>query len=105
MLLTADGLRVAVRVSPRAQSDRLVAVAAIGGGKVLRAAVRAPPENGRANAALLQLLADACRVPRRDVSVVSGAAGRNKIVRVAGDPRRLFDRLAEVLAGLPPNGE
>ena len=41
-------------------------------GRVLKASVTAPAESGRANEALLQLLARAWHVPRRDLSIVGG---------------------------------
>ena len=97
-----DGLRIAIRLSPRARSDRLVAVAALaGGGRVLKATVTAPAEAGRANEALLQLLANAWKVPRRDLSIIAGLTSRNKVVRVSGDPQRLVERLAPEIARLP----
>jgi uncharacterized protein len=97
-----DGLRIAIRLSPRARSNRLLGIAAAAeGGRVVRASVIAPTEDGRANEALLRLLARAWRVPRRDLSIVSGAASRNKIVRVAGDPHRLIARLSRQIASFP----
>ncbi len=95
-----DGLRIAVRLSPRARADRLAAAA----GGVIRAAVTAPPEDGRANEALLRLLARAWRVPRRNLSIVSGAASRNKVVRIAGNPQQLAEKLAGAIPDLPADG-
>jgi uncharacterized protein YggU (UPF0235/DUF167 family) len=46
--------------------------------------VAAPPERGRANDALVDLLAGALNVPRSRVSVVGGHTGRRKIVDVEG---------------------
>jgi uncharacterized protein len=97
-----DGLRLAVRLTPRAKADRVLAVAATAEGKrVVRASVTAPPEDGRANEALLQLLARAWRLPRRDLAIVAGTASRYKTVCVAGDPRDLSDRLGALIAALP----
>jgi len=100
--VAGDRLRVSIRLSPRSRSDRLVAVAASAdGGHVLKATVAAPAEAGRANEALLQLLARAWHVPRRDLSIIGGLTSRSKIVRVAGDPQRLVEQLAPEIAGLP----
>jgi len=97
-----DGLRVAIRLSPRARTDRLVAVAAAAaGGHVLKATVTAPAEAGRANEALLQLLARAWHVPRRDLSIIAGSTSRNKTVRIAGDPQHLIDKVTPEIARLP----
>lgn len=60
---------------------------------VLRARVAAPPVEGAANDALLRLIADELRVPRRDVRLVAGAGGRTKVVVVDGvDPERVLER-------------
>jgi uncharacterized protein (TIGR00251 family) len=96
------GLRLLIRLSPRAKADRLNGVSVgTDGGRVLTATVTAPPQDGRANAALLQLLARAWRLPRRDLSIVAGAASRHKTVHIAGDPQQLFERLAVRIAALP----
>ena len=47
-----------------------------------RARIAAPPEKGRANAALVELLAEALGVPRARVRVVGGQTARRKIVEV-----------------------
>jgi uncharacterized protein len=99
--LARDGLRVAIRLSPRAKADRLLAIAAREGGRVVKASVTAPAEGGRANEALLQLLARVWHLPRRDFSIVAGAASRNKSVRIAGNPRQLTDKIAPEIASLP----
>ena len=57
--------------------------------------------DGRANEALLRLLARTWRLPRRDLSIVAGAASRHKTVHIAGDPRQLYDRLAALIAAEP----
>jgi uncharacterized protein YggU (UPF0235/DUF167 family) len=97
-----DGLRLAIRLSPRARTDRLVSVAAAAeGGRVLKATVTAQAEGGRANDALLHLLARTWHLPRRDLSIIAGSTGRNKIVRVAGDPEYLVEKVAPEIARLP----
>ncbi len=96
-----DGLRVAIRLSPRAKADRLLAIASAEGGRVLKVSVTAPAESGRANEALLQLLARAWHLPRRDLSIIIGSTSRNKAVRVAGDPRGLIHKIAPKIADLP----
>jgi uncharacterized protein len=100
--LAQDGLRVAIRLSPRARSDRLLGIAVTAEGRrVVKASVTAPAEDGRANEALLQLLALVWRLRRSDLSIVSGITSRNKTVRVAGDPRQLIARLSAEIASLP----
>jgi uncharacterized protein YggU (UPF0235/DUF167 family) len=57
--------------------------------------VAAAPERGRANDAVLALLADTLALPRASVALVSGAASRNKIVELTGlAPDEIERRLA-----------
>ena len=100
--LTRDGLRVAIRLTPRARADRLLGIVAAGEGEhLINASVTAPPQGGRANAALLQLLARAWGLKRGELSIVAGAASRSKTVHVAGDPQHLLAKLSGAIAGLP----
>ena len=99
---TRDGVRVAIRLSPRARFEGLLGVSpAPERGRVVKASVTAPAQDGRANEALLQLLAKAWRLRRRDLSIVAGAASRTKTVRVAGDPHELIAKLSGEIASLP----
>ena len=93
---------MAVRLTPRGRADRIEGVVRLADGSpVLKASVGAPPEDGRANEALLRLLAKAWGLARRDLAIVAGARSRNKSVHVAGDPAALLARLGASLAELP----
>jgi len=76
----AGGVTLRVRVSPRASRDGL------GGERQGSLVVRltAPPVEGRANAALARLLGRKLGVPPSRVSLVRGATGRDKLVRIKG---------------------
>jgi len=69
-----------VRVSPGASRTELVG--RHGDGWKVR--VAAPPEGGRANNAVLALLADRLELPRRSLEIVSGHGARDKVVRMSG---------------------
>jgi uncharacterized protein (TIGR00251 family) len=87
---TGDGLSLRVRVQPRASRDALSGERE--GALVVRLA--APPVEGAANEALARFLGKTLGVPPSAVRVVSGASGRNKVVRVAGlDPATARERL------------
>jgi uncharacterized protein (TIGR00251 family) len=101
LILARDGLHVAIRLSPRAKADRVFAIGAAQGRRVVKASVTAPPESGRANEALLHLLARTWRVPRRNLSIVAGSTSRSKAVRVAGDPQQLIEKITSEIASLP----
>jgi uncharacterized protein (TIGR00251 family) len=93
LIATARGVRLAVRLTPRASAERIGGVA----GGMLKVAVTAPPAENQANEALLRLLAKELRLPRRNLSIVLGARSRNKIVQFAGDPAELTARLVPLL--------
>jgi len=97
--LARDGVRLAVHLVPKAASDRVVGWAAAADGTVqLKVAVRAAPQAGAANDALLRFLADLLRLPRRQVTLALGATQRRKLVHLAGDPARLERLVAETFA-------
>lgn len=70
------------------------------GSAVLRVRVGAPPEGGRANAALIRLLAKEWCLPKGAITIRRGARQRLKTVHVAGDAGLLAPRMAAWLAGL-----
>ena len=72
--------RLRLRVVPGARRDAFVG--RHGDGWKVR--VAAPPEDGRANHALVRLLADALALPQRNVRVVSGHGARDKVVDITG---------------------
>ena len=99
---TADGVRVAIRLTPRAAAERIDGVIDdADGGPVLKVSVTAPPVESRANDALLRLLAREWRLPQRDLTLAAGGKSRNKSVHIAGDAGALLARLGPVLAALP----
>lgn len=88
--LTDAGLVLALRVTPNAGHDRIGGVELrADGSAVLRVRVQAVPDKGKANAAVIALLARALGVPKRAVNLVGGETARLKTVAVAGDPSAL----------------
>jgi uncharacterized protein (TIGR00251 family) len=84
--------RLTLRVSPGA--PRSVVVGRHGAGWKVR--VAAPPEDGKANDAVVRLLAETLALPARDVEIVSGRSSRDKIVALEGmRPEEIERRLAE----------
>jgi uncharacterized protein YggU (UPF0235/DUF167 family) len=82
-----------VRLTPRGGRDAVEGVEVLADGRaVVKARVRAAPEKGAANAALETLIAKLCGVPKSAVTVVAGATGRVKTVRVEGEPARIAAR-------------
>jgi len=86
-----------VRLTPRAASDRLGQTAEAGDRTHLEASVRALPEKGAANAALLRLLAKRLDVPRSSIQISRGLSARHKAIQIEGDPKLLVRRLRSLI--------
>jgi uncharacterized protein YggU (UPF0235/DUF167 family) len=100
---TLDGVVVACRLTPKGGRDAIDGAATLAdGARVLLVRVRAVPENGKANDALLRLIAAKAGVATSRARLVAGAKSRLKQVAVTGDPTALIAKLA----GTPlPKGE
>jgi uncharacterized protein len=72
--------RLRLRVSPGSRRTELVGRH----GDRWKVRVAAPPEGGRANDAVLELLAERLGLPRRALSIVSGHTARDKVVEMSG---------------------
>ena len=106
----AGGVTVAVRLTPRASRNAMAGIGAglsSGAGReqaVLKVMVTAVPDSGRANEALVRLLAKQWKVPGSAITLVAGATDRNKILHVAGDPADLMTRLTTLSVPTDPSG-
>ena len=78
--MEAVSTRLRLRVSPGATRTGVVGRY----GQAWKVRVAAPPEGGRANDAVVRLLADTLSVPRDAVTLVSGQSARDKIVELTG---------------------
>jgi uncharacterized protein (TIGR00251 family) len=93
-----DHVRLTVRLTPNASRDGVDGIEqAVDGDTFLKARVTAVPEDGKANKALIQLLAKWLRVPKSSISFVSGETARKKILRIDGDPEDLKKKLDQLL--------
>ena len=80
------GLTFAVRIVPRASRSEIAGEQS----RALRVRIAAAPVEGAANQELIKLLAKTFKLPQKAVEIVSGAASKNKIVRIQGaDATRL----------------
>lgn len=82
-----------IKVQPKSRQPGLLGPAPSADGERLRIAVSEPPEGGRATRAACAALAEALGVPVSAVSLVAGAASREKRLQVHGDPVALAARL------------
>jgi len=91
-------MRFRVRLTPKGGRDAIEGWWRDGAGRpALKARVAAPPEDGKANTALISLVAQALDVRKSDVRIASGAASRLKTVEVQGDEAILAARLARAV--------
>ena len=87
---TADGVSFAVKVHARAKKNAITGEI----GDALKVSLTAPPVEGRANEACIELFAKLLKVPRSSVTIASGQASRNKVIRVVGiTPGQVGERL------------
>lgn len=95
-----DHIRLSVRLTPNGGRDALEKVeAGSDGDMVLKARVSAVPENGKANKALIALLAKAFRVPKSAITLISGETARKKILRIDTNPEDLILKLEKLAHG------
>jgi uncharacterized protein len=77
---TAEGVTLALRLQPGARRAGIGGIYGEGATAQLRIALRAPANEGRANAALTEFLAETFSVPKSAVQIVSGETSRSKLV-------------------------
>lgn len=100
------GLRLALRVTPNSSKDAIIGIEERPGiGAQLRVRVRAIPDQGRANHAVLKLLAAALDIPASNLTLVSGHTARDKIVHIAGETPELAARLVALTTADNKKGE
>ena len=89
--MEAVSTRLQLRVSPGARRAHVVGRH----GDAWKVRVAAPPEGGRANKAVVRLVAETLSLPREAVTLVSGHGARDKIIELAGlDQTQIEQRLA-----------
>lgn len=87
-----DGVTLKLKVKPRAKRSGITGVR----GDALGVSVTAPPEKGRANKAVIAVLAGVFDVPKGAIEIVAGGTHSEKIIRLRGVTAR------QVLERLPP---
>lgn len=95
----AHGVRLAVRLTPRASREAVDGVVQGADGRpVLQLRLAAPPVDGAANAALIAFVAKALRLRKSEVAIVSGDKARLKLLELPGDPAELSARIERWIA-------
>ena len=87
-------IRLLVKVTPKASADRIQGWAEDEAGqRLLKISVTAVPEDGKANKAVIALLAKRLKLPKSAIEIASGATDRRKTLLIDGDP----DLLAQLI--------
>ncbi|MFZ5876796.1 MAG: DUF167 domain-containing protein [Nitrospirota bacterium] len=86
-------MRLTVKVIPRSSRNRVIGWL----GDALKVAVTAPPEGGRANAAVADLLASSLDVPASSVRCVAGHASSRKLFEIVGLTEQYVNRRLDAL--------
>jgi uncharacterized protein len=94
----SGGIVIQLRVTPKASSDAVLGVEHRADGAVLKVKVRALPDKGEANEAVIALLAKWLGEPKAVLSLAAGGKSRAKQIFVAGEPAALMAALAARIA-------
>jgi uncharacterized protein (TIGR00251 family) len=98
-LASADGVTLAVRLTPKGGRDAIDGIERLADGRaVLKARVRAAASEGEANAALIKLVAKALGAAPRDITLVTGATARLKRLKINGAGATLAAALEKICA-------
>ncbi len=98
------GVRLSIKARagarPGKSEERTPKIVQVADGKrALEIAIAAPARDGRANQAILALLAGELRLKRADLSLKAGTANRLKLIEITGNPQVLYAKVAAWLAG------
>ncbi len=99
--LLADGIEIRLHCTPAARNSRIGGIIESNDGAALKIAVTAPPEDGKANKAIVELLSGEWGLPKTSFSVARGAAGRRKKLIISGNPLLLQKSLKIWYQGRP----
>ena len=85
-----SAVRLSLKVTPKASRNQVQGLAPeADGSTVLKLQVTAPPENGKANAAVIKLLAKEWGFAKSAIELISGETDRRKVIDLKGEPESL----------------
>lgn len=89
------GLILEVRLSPGAKRNQILGYY---GEKQIKIAIKSPPVDGKANAALVKFLAESFSLSQKNVELISGETSRSKRILLKGDPLLLKALLEKIIS-------
>lgn len=96
---TATGVSLHIRVTPKARRAGIEGLRDGIDGPLLAIAVNAPAEDGKANAAVIDLLAKALGLAKSAIVLAQGGKNRQKTLQISGPPEALAAALDILIAG------
>ncbi|HIJ39271.1 MAG TPA: DUF167 domain-containing protein [Rhodospirillaceae bacterium] len=92
---SAGDTRLSVRLTPRASRNRIEGlVSEADGSSSLKVSVTAIPEDGKANAALIALLAKSWKLPKSAISIIAGQTDRRKTLLIATEAQEIHRHIS-----------
>jgi uncharacterized protein len=94
------GVRLALRLTPRASRDGVEGIMQdVDGRPLLKLRLAAPPVEGAANKTLIAFLGKTLSLRKADITIRSGETSRTKILHLSGEPQMILQNLDAWLAG------
>lgn len=97
---TTGGIELYVRLSPKASKDDVSGPKDFDGRAYVQARVRAVPEDGKANKAIVELIAARLGVPKSSIALASGHSSRLKTLSISGDVSALQQKVTAWLKSI-----
>ena len=88
-----NGCLIDIHLAPRSSRNKIVGIF---NGR-LKIAIAAPPVDGKANSALIELLAEELDIPKRSISIVRGQLAKEKCLLIEGNYPDLEHKLKKLL--------
>ena len=88
-----DAVRLFVHLTPKSSKDAVEEIIAGPGGTVLKARVRAIPDKGKANQALIRLISKWLKWPKSSIEIVKGGQSRYKTLKITGESVKIIANL------------
>ncbi len=88
-----DGIRLFVHLTPKSSRDAVEGIVCGPAGTVLKARVRALPDKGKANQAVVKLVSKWMKWPKSSIEVSKGGQSRHKTLKIYGDIELIVERL------------
>ncbi len=74
-------MKINVQAKPNSKEDKVEKII-IGDQEIYRVSVKEPPVQGKANAAIMKLLADYFNISQSNIKIISGYTSRHKIIEI-----------------------